>query len=99
VSNYVRLVCFDHDPPLIADDESGQHLSDLDQIRADIAMPIDELISAVDTAPRVAPFEPDPTYFRRHTMRFRVAHPRCRIGIRDECGVEHPIEQTEADHG
>jgi hypothetical protein len=27
------------------------------------------------------------------TVRFLAAHPSCRIGIRDEYGVEHPVER------
>ena len=37
MSTYLYLVCLDHTPPLMAASDSGQHLSDLPQIRADIA--------------------------------------------------------------
>lgn len=37
MSTYLYLECLDHDPPLRADGESGQHLDDLPQLRADIA--------------------------------------------------------------
>ena len=37
MSTYLYLRCEDHDPPLVAREESGQHLYDLPTIRADIA--------------------------------------------------------------
>lgn len=85
MSTYVYLVCFDHEPPITADDESGQHLYDLPQIRADLA-DRERIVANVndDTWPD--------DYFRRHTARFLSAHPHCRIGIRDEYGREHPTE-------
>jgi len=94
VSTYVYLECLDHTPPLRADDESGQHLSDLPQIRADLA----------DRARIVADYNASAywllgddiaTYFRRHTARFLAAHPRCRVGIRDEYGRAYPTEAPE----
>jgi hypothetical protein len=88
MSTYVYLVCRDHKPPLVADDESGQHLYDLPQIRADLANR-DALVAAwkddVQTDLR----------FRCNTVRFLTAHPRCDIGIRDEYGAWHP--ETEGD--
>ena len=85
MSTYLYLKCLDHDPQLFADDESGQHLYDLDQIRADVANR--EAIVAAATLD----IRPD-DYFRRHTARFLYAHPKCRIGIEDEYGTEHPTE-------
>lgn len=37
MSTYLYLVCESHTPPIVADDESGQHLYDLPQIRSDLA--------------------------------------------------------------
>ena len=90
MSTYVYLECLDHDPPLRAEDESGQHLSDLPRIRAEIA---DREAVAVGPDRYVGPvltddFDAD-GYFRTHSARFLAAHPKCRIGIRDEYGVEH----------
>ena len=66
MSTYVYLVCLDHNPPLIADDESGQHLYDLPQIRKDIA----------DRDLIVAAFKAEvfdgSNYFRRATARFQI---------------------------
>jgi hypothetical protein len=89
VSTYLHLVCLDHTPPLVAEDESGQHLYDLPQIRADLAADLLTLANESENAERSAPFAHDPWYFRRNTIRFRVAHRACRIGIRDEYGVDH----------
>ena len=89
MSTYVYLECLDHDPPLTADDESGQHLYDLPQIRADLAdrdRIIADLIADADW------LHEDDAYFRRHTARFLSVHPHCSIGIRDEYGREHPTE-------
>ena len=95
MSTWLYLECLDHDPPLRADDESGQHLYDLPQIRADIA-DRDALVAAV-RATRFGDVEQVTNdYFRRHTLRFLVAHPTCHIGIRDEYGHLHPLD-AEAD--
>lgn len=59
MSTYLYLACLDHDPPLFADDESGQHLYDLPQIRADIARRA-EMVAQV-------PYR-DPGRVRRHTQ-------------------------------
>lgn len=83
MSTYVYLECLDHDPPLSAEGESGQHLYDLPQIRADIANR-ERIVTNLRDG-----WDPD-DHFRRNTARFLAAHPKCRIGIRDEYGVEHP---------
>lgn len=88
MSTYIYLVCLDHDPPLIAEEESGQHLYDLPQIRADIAAR-DALYIVIDASE----YQDVPdmgSYFRSRTARFLAGHRKCRIGIRDECGTEHP---------
>ena len=36
MSTWIYLECADHDPPISADGESGQHLYDLPDIREDI---------------------------------------------------------------
>lgn len=83
MSTWLYLVCLDHTPPLLAEVESGQHLTDLTQIRADIARR-DVLVPLF----LEGDFCPD-DYFRRHTIRFLAAHPSCNIGIRDEYGADH----------
>ncbi len=80
MSTYVYLACLEHTPPLVADEESEQHLT-LDAIRADLANR-DLILKAVEAGYRVSADD----YFRDHTVGFLVQHPRCRIGIRDEHG-------------
>ena len=88
MSTYIYLICRDHSPVIQADDESGQYLSDLPQLREDIANR-DVIVQALD-------FHPAGSY-RRNTARFLAAHPRCHLGIVDECGREHPIEEESED--
>lgn len=88
MSTYLYLVCVAHEPPLQAQEESGQHLRDLPQIRADIA----------NREQIVAGWSVDcyiPGYFRRHTARFLAAHPRCPLAIVDEYGRRHPTTEPE----
>ena len=87
MSTYIYLVCRDHNPAIQADGESGQHLYDLPQLRQDIA-DRDAIVHAL----RVLDLQPDDSY-RRSTARFLAAHPRCNLGIVDEYGREHPIEE------
>ena len=90
MSTYVYLTCLDHSPPLRADEESGQHLYDLPQIRKDIAN------RALFIANWDADLDVDYGYhFRNNTARFLVAHRTCRIGIEDEYGRKHPVEADE----
>ena len=91
MSTYIYLTCLYHDPPLVAEDESGQHLYDLPRIRAEIADR--ETVAA----------EPDHSrdgvdvsrYFRSRSSRFLSQHPSCRIGVRDEYGRDHPVEDDQ----
>ena len=84
MSTYIYLLCRDHSPAIQADGESGQHLTDLPQLREDIANR-DVIVQALD-------FYPADSY-RRNTARFLAAHPHCHLGIVDEYGREHPIEE------
>lgn len=85
MSTYLYMQCLDHDPPLVAEGESGQHLYDLPDIRADIANR-DALVAAV----REHDMQPN-GYFRSNTLKFLAAHPTCRIGIVDEYDKTHPL--------
>lgn len=87
MSTWVYLACLDHTPPLMAEEESGQHLTDLTQIRSDIARR-DVLVPLF----LEGDFSPD-DYFRRHTIRFLSHHPTCNIGIRDEYGRDHAVTE------
>lgn len=91
MSTYVYLVCLDHNPPLVSEGESGQHLYDLPTIRADIADrdAIVKLWKRDDYGLDMGHF------FRNNTARFLAAHPHCRIGIRDEYGDEHAAKEDE----
>lgn len=86
MSTWLYLECMDHDPPIRADSESGQHLSDLPQIRGDIAMR-DKLVELYELTEREWPSE----HWRRNTVSFLAQHPKCHIRIRDEYGREHLI--------
>ena len=89
MSTWLYLECLDHDPPLCSADEVGQHLSDLPDVR--------RMIADRDTLVRVAEEHgatPD-GYFAAHTIRFLRQHPRCRLRIVDEYGIEHPIEAAD----
>lgn len=84
MSTWIYLHCLDHDPPLSADAESGQHLGfNVDQAVQDIT-DREKIIAAA-----AIDCHPD-DHFRRNTARFLIHHPRCRIGIRDEYGQWHP---------
>lgn len=85
MSTFLYLRCENHDPPLQSQDESGQHLYDLPQIRADLAAR-DDLVRLHGDRMRSV----DLGYFRNRTLDFLVAHPRCRLTIVDEYGTEHP---------
>lgn len=86
MSTWLYLECLDHTPPLPAEAESGQHLYDLPQIRADIA-DRDRIVANVEDG--IYPAD----HFRLSSARFLAKHPKCRIGIRDEYGVEHPVTE------
>lgn len=93
MSTYMYLKCLDHDPPLLAGRESGQHTYDLPQIRADIAQR--EVL--------VAAFDQDAVtddYFRSATIWFLAFHRKCRIGIEDEYGDQYPlVDEHQCDTG
>ena len=91
MSTWLYLACDSHEPPLVADDESGQHLTDLPQIRADLANR-DLIVKA-----RELDYVPDATdHFRRGTANFLARHASCDIGIVDEDGRRWPItEETD----
>jgi hypothetical protein len=83
MSTYLYLRCLDHNPPLVADGESGQHLYDLDVIRLDVA-------DRVAVAAREPDYEYD-SHFRRNTAIFLTAHQMCRIDVLDEYGRSYPL--------
>ena len=88
MSTYIYLICRDHNPAIQADGESGQHLTDLPQLRRDIA-DRDAIVHAMQELDLC----PHDSSYRRNTADFLAAHPRCHLGIVDEYGREHPIEE------
>lgn len=86
MSTWLYLECLDHDPPLQADGESGQHLTDLPEIRSDVAKR--EVWVAWDAEDDVWN---SLHHFRRNTITFLRKHPRCSLGVRDEYGRAHPL--------
>lgn len=87
MSNWLYLRCEDHDPPLLSD-YVGQHLYDLPDIR--------DYITHRDAYVALAESDDYPAFashYTRHAYTFLVAHPRCRIGIVDEYGREHPTQE------
>lgn len=79
MSTYLHLVCVDHDPPLESTEEVGQHLADLNIVRA--------VIAARHSNAMQLPFA---DRYADTARRFLNQHPKCRVRIRDEYGVEHP---------
>ena len=89
MSTYLYLECLNHNPPLSSDGEVGQHLYDLAQIRKDVAN------RSLFLANACADMDADyGHHFRNNTARVLCAHPNCWIGIRDEYGREHPLEEV-----
>ena len=92
MSTYLYLECLDHDPPLRAEDESGQHLKDLPRIRLEIAERVALADEWAEARHEFSPYGPFDQYFRAHSGAFLSHHRKCRIGIRDEYGDAHPAE-------
>lgn len=82
MSTWLYLRCEDHDPPLVNEHESGQHLTELKQIRADIA-DRDALVRIARTEDWI-----DLGGARNVSVSFLARHPKCRIGIVDEYGTD-----------
>lgn len=82
MSNYLYLQCTDHEPPINSDDESGQHLYEIEQIREDITNR-DQLINAAQLGMTTD------NRHRNNTLRFLTRHPKCNIQIIDEYGHNH----------
>ena len=95
MSTYIYLVCLDHDPPLIAEEESGQHFYDLPRIRGEIKNR-EEIVRVYDDRYDLR-YKSDwgeksiEAYFRIRSARFLSRHPKCHIGIRDEYGRDYQL--------
>ena len=88
-STYIYLTCRDHSPVIWADGESGRHLTDLPQLRQDIANR-GAIVYALH-------LYPSGSRYRHNTTLFLAAHPHCNLGIVDEYGREHPITEEESE--
>lgn len=82
MSCYQYLNCIDHDPPLRAEGESGQHTYDIPRIQELLAMR-DTIVQVADTLP----FEPESRY-DANTIAFIRQHPHCRLRIINELGED-----------
>ena len=87
MSNYLYLRCENHNPPLRAEEESGQHLYDLPVIRADIRER-EALVAMYDHAGYLDVGD----YFRNNTVKFLIKHRTCELGIESEYGDVYPLE-------
>lgn len=88
MSTYLYLVCLDHEPPIIADEESGQQWYHLPQIRKDVANR--DAIAAVWREGVGLN-----NFYRRRTAKFLAQHPACSIGIRTDYGEDVPLVASE----
>lgn len=85
MSTYLYLECLEHDPPVRSHGEVGQHVYDLPRVQREIA-DRDRLVAIA----RDYEFVDFASHFTMNAIRFFVEHPRCRIGVRDEYGRQHP---------
>src|SRR5699024_9398687 len=93
MSTNIYLQCDNHNPPIRSTSEVGQHLTDLKEIRNDLAHR-DTITKAVelDYWPEEGIY-----HFRTATARFLRDHPHCTISIWDQYGKQHPLEEPETD--
>ena len=89
MSTYLYLECWDHHPPLRAEDESGQHLHDIPTILQDVANR-NWLVGLWDEG-KLDDYDGSDTspYFVTHTAHFLSQHRDCNVGIVDEYGVRY----------
>ena len=88
MSTYMYLKCIDHDPPIRAREESGQHYYDLPRIRAEIT---DRVLLVARLENGELPYhdaEHYDNYFPRNSALFLRDHPKCRIRIETEYGED-----------
>ena len=98
MSTYLHLVCPEHTPHIVAEQESGQHLYDLPRMREDYANR-DALIEAARQD--CWPDDPVEKYFRQNTVAFMQQHPHCNLYIESELGgrFEMDNDSSEAVYG
>lgn len=91
MGTYLYLQCADHNPPIVAEHESAQHLRDLpwifDKIEHHVYLP--EVIREGPSAwARLTDYE-------KATYSFLAQHPNCLIEVIDEYGVIHTPEEVD----
>lgn len=89
MSTYFYLTCEDHDPPLTARDESGQHHYDIPRILEEIRDPrslIDRLNRGELTWDMAEGYD---SYFPYNSAQFLMFHSTCSIGLVDEYGQKY----------
>lgn len=97
MSTSIYLECRGHTPPIVADSESGQHLYDLDPLRTLLAHR-KQVTDAHRILTEAAGGYID--YGERYlgnSIRFMAKHPECPLGIIDEYGQEHPLEDPDGE--
>jgi len=88
MSTYLYLTCLDHDPPLLAQDESGQHLYDLPRIRIEINNR-EIIVENYDNSAVPLYFDTGTGHFSANSAFFLSQHRKCNIGITSEYGVSY----------
>lgn len=96
MSTWMYLECQDHDPPIRAVDESGQHYDDLPRIRHEIAHRAETVAWADDPdtykhwrdGGRDAGLFDADSYFKERSAAFLRQHPTCTVRIINEYDVD-----------
>ena len=88
MSTYMYLKCIDHDPPIRAREESGQHYYDLPRIRAEVADRHGLVARLQSGGLPYQRSEHYDNYFPRNTALFLRDHPKCHIRIETEYGED-----------
>lgn len=95
MSTWIYMVCTDHDPPIRAESESGQHLYDIPQLREDLTQREDiTALSADDFSDVTTELDPFFDRYTLNTWRFLRPHPLCNLEIHDEYGRHYPLTEA-----
>jgi len=105
MSTWMYLRCDSHLPPIVSEDEVGQHTSDLPRIRAELAEGLDHqdwesewnrLAREYHAMSMTEGFD-SRLYFRMNTARFMKHHATCNVNILDEYDREYEKEVEDDD--
>lgn len=91
MGTWIYLQCDSHTPPIPSDDEVGQRLSDLPDVRRHIKNR--EIYRAM--AEQDLSLDTEGDHYAGNAFRFLTTHPECNVSIRDEHGNTHPLEPDE----